>query len=266
MSRFSPTQTEKYLVCPTLWDLSKRWKVRAEWTPGMALGSAVHAGLAAHFRNVQGGANREDPLNAAQESLVADYPGSDTWTLEGLGQTVEKCLKKAQASHVVFSGDQIEGVELWLNGARVDLLHRTSHGLVVTDHKFVSRLEKKYLSDRLREADISPQLWDYVSRVEEEYHEAPTYFQTHLVVAAPVPFTEVHATIVTPERLAQWRKGIQPVWDRMAKGEVSHNWRVCYNKGLHYGQPCPMLRLCHDLNGDESLASGLYEFAPPRAL
>ena len=259
MNRFSPTQTEKYLTCPKLWDLSKRWTPRSGWTPGMLLGSSVHVAMAAHFRNLQAGKNREDPLNLALEYLTEHYPGSDTWTLEGLGQTVERCVKRGLVSPVISDGTVI-GVEMNLGGAFLDLLHRTPQGsLVITDHKFLSRLDKKYLSDRLREADISHQLWDYVSRVESELGEVPAYFQTHLIVAAPTPFTEVHATPVTVERLRQWQAGAQVAWDSMAEGRVWSNWRVCYDKHLHYGQPCPMLRLCHDLNGDESLAGGLYE-------
>ena len=83
-----------------------------------------------------------------------------------------------------------------------------------------------------------------------------------MVKAIPIAITEA--------RLTQWHAQALAVWRRMWEDElgaspwtnespVLMNWEACTDKHHHWGKECPYLPACHDLAGNESLFSGLYQ-------
>lgn len=225
----------------------------------MDIGTAIHAGLASY-------ANGEDPEAAVLVALMEMeriFVETPDFTLDGVQAIIKRCLKKAIAGWPdVINGGTVVAAELDMNHARLDLLHREpSGGLVITDHKYVHRLDRSYLWDRKQETATSWQLMDYASRVEAERGECPIAIQHYLVVGSPTTLAEVSRHDINMERVLQWRQDAAQVWLDMEGPMHYRNYKACLNKGLHYGRRCSFYEACHEpaILGDEGKMGGLYD-------
>ena len=70
MTIWSPSHVNKWLECPLKWSLGRQGVpgVREKWSPGLIVGTALHAGLAHHFNN------GPDAEGAAWDVLSAGWP------------------------------------------------------------------------------------------------------------------------------------------------------------------------------------------------
>ena len=77
------------------------------------------------------------------------------------------------------------------------------------------------------------------------------------MVLGPSPGVLWAPTMVNPERLDQWRKDAEAVWERMQYAQPK-NWEACTDKHLHFGKDCQFLAFCH-----QGAREGTYELLNP---
>lgn len=255
---YRPTEVRQWLVCPTLWRFEKRWTPRAlPWSPAMVIGSAIHAGVAAHFRAVRGEPVL-GPVPTAAMVLEHGYVEQDTWTLESLNRLVDKGITLVLKEVHLHPDAKIIAVEQTIAGRHPDLVTSLHDALEVWDWKTSVSLEARWVPDRLDEYMHSWQLLDYAYHCQEYYQRPVTQVSPVLVILGPRPMVKMQPIRVSNERLQQWKRSADVVWTLMASGQTWMNLEACSNKGHFYGKTCPMFQGCHDLLGDETLFSGIY--------
>ena len=269
LSIYSPTETDDYLLCPRLRVLKRQWHPRGcTWTPHLALGSAIHEGLAAHYS----GGLSFDPLAVALEVLHREFRDGSHWTLEGLEKLVEKGLKLALTTELVSSEGSVVAVEEWMSHCKIDLVTREPFGLVVTDHKVSLDLEKRKLEYKLRDLDPSWQLLHEAWAVRQKFGECPKWSRAHLIVLGPRPFTHIHSVgPLDDKRLDDWERSAEYHWDCMKHDADSYGVGIDYppaNRVLppmntrscwQYGRKCDFYDGCHLYGGDLTMFPTTYE-------
>ncbi len=258
---FSPTETEKYLLCPRLRQLGKLWEPREQtWTPNMALGTAIHAGLAQYYGGEPG-----EALDAARAAMAVEYEDGSEYTLDACLALVETGMAAALKTDLVGDGEVI-AVEYAMSHMYVDLIVRNSEGLSVIDHKVTLKMDKgKQLPYRILDYDPSWQLLQYPWGLREyAAFGTPVWAKAHLIILTPRPFTYVHAFPVSDARLDDFEHSAYQHWDEMASHDITYrldgqlapmNTRSCHA----YGRKCDFYELCHTYCGDETKAPTLYE-------
>ena len=262
---YPPRETEQFLVCPTLWWLHKqgyRPRVRV-WEPNQLIGQAIQAGLTTHYLGLG-----QDPSHRALEVLRTGYVEQDRETLEGLSTLVRRGMKVALESPQM-DGLSVVDAEVTIGSRRPDVIFRGSDGLVVDDNKVSRSLESGRIEARLAEYDHSWQLLDYAYHVQEHFGEPVVAARFHLIILSPRAQAIIHSIPLSPERLAQWHRSAEQVWLLMHR--IEHgllqpwmNLQACTNRGLHYGKRCGFYEACHDLEGDETRFSALYDVEEAR--
>lgn len=220
----------------------------------MALGNAIHAGLAEHY----GPAN--DPFGVAYETLEREFVDGSEWTLEGCRKLVERGLAKGLETELLSPEGRVVGVERWVSHTKVDLISREPFGLVITDHKVKLELEKRKLEYTVRDYDPSWQLLQSAWAARNLFGETPKWARAHLIVLGPRPFTHVHSIPIDDARLDDFERSSIEHWATM---EVQArpgllppmNTRSCWR----YGRKCEFYDGCHVLSGDVTKFPSLYE-------
>lgn len=257
---YSPSETEDYLVCPRFRVLKRSWAPNGcAWTPHMLLGTAIHAGLATHYANLE---KETLPYESAHAVLEAEFQEGSEWSLDGLRSLVTKGLKAALATELVSANGSVVGVERWVAHSRIDLVTREPFGLVVTDHKVSLDLEKRKLDYKIRDLDPSWQLLQTAWGVQQLFGECPAWSRAHIIAIGPRPFTYVHSIPITPERLADFEKSAVRHWQDMELDNLGQmlgnlppmNTRSCWR----YGRKCEFYDGCHIYAGDLTKFPTLY--------
>jgi len=270
---YPPTEVRRWLTCPVFRDYSKRWASRVEdWTPHRLVGTAIHAGVAAHLQGVmRGDTAPPDGLDHATEALRAGYVQQETWGLDGLAALVSKgtTALRGRIAADLLPGATILGVEQQgpkplPPGVRVPrtldcVLKRDDH-LEVWDWKTAIRLDAQYFPEKARSVLHQWQLLDYGWHAQEWYQLPVTRVGHGLVILGPKLTVKFLPVEVSPARLRQWRIDALRIWRLMREHEMSpwHNWEACTDRHLHYGRECKFMSACHELNGEESQFGGRY--------
>lgn len=279
---YPPTEVRRWLICPVFRDYSARWELRLEeWTPNRLVGTAIHTGIAAwlHSRVVSStcpAIQADEAGNVAQATLKAGYVQQETWGLAGLEALVIKgtnaLIKSVTAA--LLPGATILGVETCIeSGGRhrvLDLTLQRGNTLEIWDWKVSLNLSDTYLPDRLLEAHHSWQLLDYAWHGQRHFQVPVSRVGHGLVILGPTRKIEYSPVTVTQERLAQWHRDAECIWQMIwiharAPGsqflpELSpwHNWKACTDKHLHYGKQCQFFEACHTYFDNERLFPALY--------
>ena len=269
MTVYSPSQSERFIRCPRLWDYSRRWDTDGGHWMERAIGTAIHAGVAAHFRGLIPDTDHstEDPTRAAIDTLrdewMADEPG-----FEGAEAFVLKGLKRALALDIGARGATILAVEETYGEerCRLDLAYQTDQGITIVDWKYTHNAGDWVISKRLQEAEVSWQLRHYAWRVSQAFPTVPVVGAgIALIVGGPVAKARWAPVEITPALLLDWQNSAARVWldiEGCVNGERyprAHMGQAC----LMYGG-CPLYDGCHRLYGDESRFHTLYQRREPK--
>jgi hypothetical protein len=262
---YSPTGTQKYLDCPKLYDLGRRWQPQesiSKWTPNIILGKAIAKGLEYNYKNERDGSTY-DPHYYISEALEEGFVEQAEWTLEGLKKLALGGFQAALKTNLPLGG-KVFLVEEDIGGFSPDLVYGSTTGeLVCIDHKVTLSLKPEYVESRLLTYETSWQFAHYAWALSERYGEHVGKVGVHLIVLSPKARAYLHFVEFTPERLAMWHQHAEQVWWQMseaAKGKLvsySQNWQHCQKYGSNHR--CDFYVLCHDLAGDESRAEAFYE-------
>lgn len=261
----SPTSTEKWLRCPTLWKLDRQWTTQGEWRPHMALGAAIGKGL-----EVMVGPEPDTALNEALTLLEARFEPNDTWTLDGLTGLVTKALKTVKETTFaeILEHETIVGAEVELDNGRIDLLTKRGDDFIVTDHKVRLQLKPEYVQKELIASETDWQLWDYAWRTRQTYQTGNIIIRRHMIILSPRMKAWLHPTRLNAEVLDRWSIGADQVWHDMEKAKelvaspnygdygvsLPMNLRECNGR---FGK-CEFYIACHTCNQDPKLMAALY--------
>jgi len=284
---YPPSQTEKFLTCPQLWDYEKRWEPIGIWQPHALMGTALGAGLDLQRQCTQAGVPWVFSILMDRVAQVIEKgwtEGGTDWTIEGVVGMCEKVLKKAVKTDVLRGGTVL-GVQIPLGPQNPAWKHSNAAGdtpahsiadlivklpdgsVMIHDDKFHFRVNPDYLQDRLAEAETLWQLWDYAWRW-DTFHGANekgepgtakvSLLQKHVMVLNPQVRSETYPVTVTPGRLAMWKQSAFIHWQRMHA--IEHQ---LLNPGRNYlscRKPwrCSFYAACHDLEGKETTFGALY--------
>jgi hypothetical protein len=235
----------------------------------MALGNAIHEGVAFYYTALQGGPADRTAIRAGAHDIAAvkiaeEFREGSEWSLDGLRKLVTKGMQVALDTPLLSDDGSVVGAELWAAHSKIDLVTREPFGLVVTDHKVKLELEKRRLEYALRDLNPSWQLLHEAWAVRAKYGECPTWARAHLIALGPRPFTYVHSEQITDERLDDFQQSGEFHWSAMAghadaeamEGKLPPmNTRSCWQ----YGRKCDFYELCHLYGGDMTKAPALYE-------
>ena len=258
---YSPSETDDYLLCPRLRVLKRTLRPRGcgGWTPNVALGNAIHAGLACHYAK-----GSMDPYTVAAETMHNEYVEGSEWSEEGCQKLVSRGLKAALATELVSEQGSVVGTEIWMAHSKIDMVTREPFGLVVTDHKCSLELEKRRLEYKVREHDPAWQLLHGAWAVWQKYGEVPRWSRAHFIAIGPRAFTYIHSIEITEERLRDFeRSGIEhwhtmdtQAWDfRENRVLPPMNTRSCWQ----YGRKCDFYPICNQYGGNLDKASVEYD-------
>ena len=272
MTVWSPSHVNKWLECPLKWQMQREGVegVRERWSPGMIVGTALHAGLARYF----GPAPNGDPAAIASDTLTDCWPDeTGEWELAQVGSKMLGALNRAMEKREELLGEegQVVGVEVKLGeGDRVtgmypgtaDLItsHATQFGdegryLVVTDWKSHWSLDEYYLEKELSETERNWQLHQYAWFAQKMYGLPVKYIRKVTIRCLPSPKTWVYTHEITQERLAKWHGYALDVWFKMScdarlaypegsdddrEGLCAPNWQSCRKFGR-----CEYYHVCH---------------------
>lgn len=245
---YSPTSTEAYQQCPQRYVYSREYKrltTSSEWTPNLALGQAVHAGLAAFFTG-------EGWRAAADATLASHYQSNPRWPLKDLQQVARRGVQAGIKTGIQTHGE-ILAVEQRLHGCIVDLVYRSTHGQLVTvDHKTVLTAPAQHVWDRLRKYETSWQFAHEAWAAGEEFGagDASVLACVHLIVLQPRAKAYTHMVEYTAERRQVWYAQAQQWWAMMESGVKLQNWQHCQAYGAQ--RRCEFYEACHVLDGDTS--------------
>lgn len=260
----SPSQAERWMICPTLWDLSRRWEAKGEWDPRLSVGSAVHLGIARWL--VKDG----DPQTAMNELLQQEYRENKDYTLPQLIKVATRLLAALQDNPGLTKGETVVSVETPIpeyGDCIPDLVTTLPTGtLVVTDFKTSMKLSKEWATQRLENLWPDYQLLHNAHAVSKTYGSQVGYVRRVLVVdGTPKASVYTRAIPISPALMARWFMDAQVIGNEIKTfGEAisvgampyyPRNLTSC--NGRRLGR-CPMWSLCWELDGDESGAEALY--------
>jgi hypothetical protein len=259
---YSPSETEKYLQCPRLSVIERVLEPRtAKWTPYIALGNAIHAGLAAYYDPTQPERLITSAVDATSAVLNSEFQDQDDWTREGLWSLAGRGLKAAIDADVLQG--VVLGTELSISRMRLDVLERYPDGLQSVDWKVKLKLEQRNLQYVTRDFDPSWQLLQNAWGVRQAYGETPTWARAVLIVLSPRVFVHSHSIRITDARLDDFQTWGYRHWQHMDEDREAFkngilppgNTRSCHA----YGRKCDFYDFCHEFAGDMEAAKTLYQ-------
>jgi hypothetical protein len=223
--------------------------IRERWSPGLLVGTAFHAGMAALLT-----------LRAEDEGGAEDIVTRiirDGWPPETPDQEVAEartvaCLRRVWRDTMpglLHDSGTVRAVEQPLEDEGIyvgtpDVV--TEHGepgnryLVVTDWKTHWTLGDPYVEREQVETEESWQLHQYAYFAQEQYTVPVRYIRKVTIRISPSPHAWVYTVEVTPARLTRWRKQADAVWRAMDSAQPWQNWGAC----RRYGR-CEFYRECH---------------------
>lgn len=244
----SPTQVEKWLKCPQLWEYEKTWEPRvATLEPYRAVGLAVAAGLEAHYLKLH------DPDEAARVTLALNFDATEQWPMETLRKLVLKGIRLALDLEVC-DPSQVVAVEQPIGHCRPDLIHQEQDGLVITDWKVRMSMDARYKDETLAKYNHSWQLLHYAWTVLTERKQPVARAQIGLIVLAPKGLSILHPVDVSLPRIYEWFESAMLVWKQM---QVSGSWRNYTQCSQPY--QCSFYEACHVYHGDPDRMEALYQ-------
>lgn len=262
---FGPTETENYLLCPTLRRFYKNWEQRGPWKPYLAVGAAMSECLAVYLKD-PGESSYEAALNAARGILEARYEESVEWKVDGLFTLLERGFEAAVKTTLaeILQKETVLGTEVTIDRGRIDFVSslKTTQDIVVTDHKVSIQIQPRYVEGKMKETALNWQLWDYLWRATQYYGRPARYIRRHLIILSPKARALCSDLIeISPARLEQWAKSATCYWgtmkhhDELSFNELPMNHNQCENR---YGR-CPAYVACHELLRDEKAMEAFYD-------
>jgi hypothetical protein len=255
---YSPSETRTWLICPRMRYLGARWEPAGDSLASRTLGRAVGEGLDAYYRALAQGIG-PDPAEAqallmGTQVLHVQWDDSETkWTREGAAATMLKSLRVALGTDLLRGG-VVQGVQVDLGGAIVDLMVRRDGGLHVIDHKWSETRKPEWVQYDLARQDVDIQLWQYAAMVEEALGEPAKSVGFHLVGSMPRPRAWYEPLTVDPDHLAIFRGDLHQWWAHMGVEDAAlaadptqvpaGRWTACLSKDENYGR-CRFYGACH---------------------
>ena len=247
MSVWSPSQVNKYLECPVKWTLGRQGvpEVRDKWSPGLIVGTAVHAALAEHYRGERSHGKDEALEEIVRAEVLVAWPQEEVgWERETVVARALGMLHRVldRTPEVLADGGEVVAVEEALGpGERedgtypgtADLITKHDGGryLVVTDWKTHWSLDDPWVEKELSETERNFQLHQYAWFARQKYGLPVAFVRKVVARCLPGPKAWVHAVPLDPRRLETWYKGAEVVWAQMTAGVVFPNWQSCRKYG-----------------------------------
>ncbi len=258
MTPVRPSEVTDYIRCPRLWQYKhvEGWEPPASaWTPERLMGSAIHAGLAEHWRHLGDSA----PHDAAQREFSVLWPPNapPEFSREGLEVQCVKVLDKVLAwVKVNMSDAEPVMVEqpLGADGHTIpDLVTREEDQLVVTDWKTSWDTPADRVRYKLEGIERDHQFLHYCWAVGEHLGEPVRLFRKVVIVGGPKIMVKDTTFAPTPEAIEYWLTGARQMWKDMAQMRTGErvawqNPNGCRMYGAKY--PCPYYDGCWTAHGN----------------
>lgn len=259
---YSPSRggTQDFQRCPRLYDLNKRWTPEFEWKPEIAMGNAIHAGLAERYRDYLTG-DGDEPDKVALYNLGGHWLGDQVseMPIEAAGRIVGKCLGEALKVDLLGSTGRVVAVEQEMGPEQCHpdlVIAHNENWLQVIDWKFSLTLKPEWVAKRLASYETLWQLWHYAWRVQQEFGLPCKQITVVQMAGLPKAFAKRVDYEVTPALLKAWEAGARQWWALMASGFNAPNFDGCRKYGENY--LCWAYDGCHRLAADESKFDTLY--------
>ena len=259
-----PSEVTTWLRCPRLWQYQymEGWEPPASaWSPERLLGTALHAGIAAHWR---GQPAKGAILVAFEQKWPSTAPPEfsrdalESHTLKVLDKVLAWVAKELPDAKPVMV-EQSLGSDGYTTP---DLVTREEGGmLTVTDWKYTHVLEPDRVRYRLEGIDRTHQFLHYCWAVGEHLKEPVRQFRKVVIVGNPRIIVRDATFTPEPAALEQWLTGARQMWKDM--GEMRAGRKVAYQREagcLIYGPkwPCPMWEACWTCHGDRRKMAQFY--------
>jgi putative RecB family exonuclease len=258
---WSYSQINQYLRCPLQYYFERILKLERPFVPSaMALGSAVHEGLAEYHRCLQfnepvsTSGVQEIFLNAWQASedrqpiQFRDKETKDELLAQGVG-LLELYMQEPPPENIVAieesllvplftsSGDCLEKPLM----AVLDLLSRDAHGLVVSEYKTSGRRYSEL------ETEMMLQATSYAHAVQQRYEERPGVRYV-VLVKTKKPQVQYLETIRTDADISRLGDVVQAV-ERAIQAEAFYPVESTMNcSGCAFYRQCRQWRGCNSLH------------------
>lgn len=263
---FSPSQTEKYIRCPKLWDYSRRWENHSKdsWFEKL-IGNSIHDGLMTYCRVLQGSAV-EDPHVVAQAHFASGWPQGEilgdydkeagaTFVKRGLAKALSLAIKLTEHAKILRAEESL-GPEQ----CQPDLVMEKEGVIEIIDWKYGHSVSPYYLQRRLDEAEASWQLRHYAWRVQTLYPEL-TVASASIVLTVGIPKCDVKLApvTITPELLTHWFGSATQWWAEMSACRAGTRFtKAAYGQACAQFGGCPFYDATYRLHGDESRFDTIY--------
>ena len=244
---WSPSHVNKFLECPVKWSLGRQGvpEVREKWSPGLIIGTALHAALAEHFRGPLSHTRDEGLEDIVRAGIVTNWPPEEYGfepevVVSRAVATLHRVLDKTP--EVLADGGRVVAVEEALGpGERelgtypgtADLIteHDGGRYLGVTDWKTHWSLDDPWVEKELSETERNFQLHQYAWFARQKYGKPVAWVRKVVARCLPGPKAWLHTVPVTTQKLDKWHKGAEVVWAQMTAGVVYPNWQSCRKYG-----------------------------------
>ncbi len=253
---WSYSQISQFLRCPLQYYFERILKLERPFIPAaMALGSAVHEGLAEYHRHLQ--VNEPVPADLVQETFLNAWQASedrqpvqfrekdtkDELLAQGIG-LLELYLQEPPPQNIVAieepmlvplftsSGECLEKPLM----AVLDLLNRDDHGLVVNEYKTSGRRYSEL------ETEMMLQATSYAAAVQHKYDERPGVRYV-ILVKTKKPQVQYLETIRTDADINRLGDIVQTI-ERAIQAEVFYPVESTMNCS-----GCPFYRQCREWRG-----------------
>lgn len=257
-----PSETTDFIRCPRLW-LYKHvegWEPPASaWTPERLIGTAIHAGLAEHWRGQPWG-------DALMLALEQGWPSNAP--LEFNRDVLESHSFKVLDKVLIWIAKSMPDAEpvmveqtLREDGCTPDLVTREPEGLTVTDWKYSHVLDSDRIRYRLEGIDRTHQFLDYCWQVGRTLGEPVRQFRKVVIAGGPRIMVKDATFTPTEPMLEQWLTSARQMWEDM--GEMRAGVKVAYQREagcMMYGPkwPCQMWEACWTCHGDRGKMAAFY--------
>lgn len=257
--RLRPSSIREWMRCPAWAHFKRNWEPRwQQWEPRRAVGSAIHAGLAAAF-------TEGNPAQTAISTLEGLYQAQEEWSLEVLQGHVQRGLKaviQTAKESGLLGRERVLCVEKRLYLGQPDAVTADDDRVtvLVTDLKtHWSDSSAKYAA----EWDVDPQLWAYADEAERYFSQRVGWIRVLQCYLTPRAKAEIVPVQVTPERMSVMRGAL-----RDATETIIAEWQggrpialrptQCFKMPSKGGR-CVAYEACHDFNHDPERMKTLYQ-------
>lgn len=246
--------------CPAWAAFKRAWEPRWQrWTPHRAMGSAIHAGLAAAL-------TEGTPEQKATEALLAACVEQDEWPLEVCQGHVTRGLKaviQTAKESGLLGRERVLCVEKRLYLGQPDAITCTDEGeatVLVTDLK--THWDDK-AARYVNEWEVDPQLWAYADEAARYFQQPVGWIRVLECYLTPRAKAAIVPVRVTPERqmtmrgalrdateaiIAEWQ-GARPITMRPTQ---------CFKMPAKGGK-CQAYEACHEFAHDPQKMEALYQ-------